>query len=206
MQKLLRDLRRRGISPADMDALEAFGADGSRQTVDYFREVRSLEVWELDPKYLPALQQNLPGAKIKITDSFEEIKTTSNTYDFVVLDEPGQLFIHRDIEKPFPMILDHVFRVLRSQAVIVVNLFPDLSLQKPDASADPAYPRYLERRKQFYGVENPEFISVQEMVPAYKRSAEENGFTLADHAFFRRTVRTGVYYLMLLVRRKEAIA
>lgn len=202
MQRLFRELKRRGVPLGQMDALELFGADGLRHTLDYCHSVHSLEIWEMDDKYLPGLRKNFPKARIKITDSFKELESTPNTYDLLVSDEPGQVFgKNQEYCEHFELLTEYLFRVIRSSALIILNAVPDPLRQSPNANRYPYYPGYLEKRRMFYGSDHPENISIAEMIPAYRRVLSINGFSLDWHVNVRRTIRGGVHYLALKVSR-----
>jgi hypothetical protein len=203
MQRLFNELSQRGIVLRNLDALELFGADGSRHTIDYCRLVRSLEIWELNEVYLPSLNQNLPKARIKITDTFKEIQTTSNTYNLLVSDETGQLYgQNKEHCEHFDLMTKHLFRVARPKSVIVVNVVPEPLRQLRAANVYPEFSEYLERRRAFYRSDHPERIPIEEMIPAYRRTANANGFNLDWHVNIRRTIRSGVSYLALAVSRR----
>lgn len=202
MQELFRELKRRGVPLGQMDALELFGADGLRHTLDYYHSVRSLEIWEMDDKYLPGLRKNFPNARIKITDSFKEIESTSNTYNLLVSDEPGQVFgKSQEYCEHFELLTKHLCRVARPSTLIILNAVPDPLRQSPDANRYPTYPGYLEKRGKFYGTDHPDQISIAEMIPAYRRVLSVNGFNLDWYVNVRRTIRGGVNYLALKVSR-----
>jgi len=202
MQRLMNELKKRGVLISQLDALEIFGADGLRHTVDYYGLVRSLEIWEMDDKYLPGLCKNFPNASIKMTDSFKEIQSTARTYDLVVSDEPGQVFgRNREYCEHFELLTRYLFRVVRASAVIVLNAVPEPLRQAPNANRHPTYPAYLEKRKAFYCSDHPEHVSISEMIPAYIRVLRANGFELDWHVSVRRTIRGGVNYLALKVSR-----
>jgi hypothetical protein len=202
MQKLIQKLKKRGVLLNQLDALEIFGADGSRHTVDYCRLVRSLEIWEKDDRYLPGLHKNFPNARIKITDAFKEIESTCNTYSLLVSDEPGQLFgANQEYCEHFDLLTNHLFRILQPSAVIILNVVPEPLKQIPSGKPYPAYPRYLEKRGVFYETDHPDHVSIEEMIPAYRRTANRSGFNLEWHTSVRRTIRSGVSYLALKVNR-----
>jgi len=178
--------------------LELFGADGLRHTLDYSRLVRSLDIWEMDEKYLPGLRKNFPNAQIKITDTFKEIQTTSKTYDFLISDEPGQVFGQRNEHcEHFDLLNESIFRIVRPSVVIVLNAVPEPLKQCPAADQYISYPGYLKARERFYETDHPERISIEEMIPAYRRVISANGFNLEWHIKVLRTIRGGVYYLAL---------
>jgi hypothetical protein len=202
MQDLLRKLKKRGVSLHQMDALELFGADGLRHTVDYYRSVHSLEIWELNEEYLPGLQKHFPNAQIKIVDTFEEIQSTSNTYNLFVSDEPGQIYGQTmEHSEHFDLMSKYLFRVARDAALIIVNAVPEPLKQMPTANQHVAYPEYLERRRQFYETNHPERVELEEMIPGYQRVIGSNGFKLDWHISVRRTLRSELSYLALAVSR-----
>jgi len=202
MQKLFRELKRRGVPLSQMDALELFGADGLRHTLDYCHAVRSLEIWEMDHKYLPGLRKNFPNARIKITDSFKEIESTPNTYNLLVSDEPGQVFgKNQEYCEHFELLTKYLCRVARPSTLIILNAVPDPLRQSPDANKYSTYLGYLDKRREFYSSDHPEHISIAEMIPAYRRVLSANGFHLDWHVSVRRTIRGGVNYLALKVSR-----
>jgi hypothetical protein len=204
MQRLFRELARRGVAADTLDALELFGADGSRHTLDYCSLVRSLEVWELNETYLPRLRQNLPKAVIRITDSFQEIQNTSSTFNLLVSDEVGQLY-GKDKEhcEHFDLVTTHLFRIARPKSVIVLNVIPEPVLQLRHGRTYPEFSEYMERRRDFYGVDRPDRIQIEDMVPTYRRIAAANGFHLDWHVAIRRTLRSSVSYLVLAVSHPE---
>ena len=73
MLRLLKELKRRGVDLGELRTLEIFGRDGLDHTTTYAREVKSLEVWEINPKWHSDLVKNLPDASIRIVDSYEEL-------------------------------------------------------------------------------------------------------------------------------------
>src|SRR3989344_6827208 len=90
MKKIVSKLKAKGIDLSQMKTLEIFAREGDWHTRSYADEVRSLDAWEIDPKFKKNLSKNLPNAKIKITDSIKEIGRKSNfsKYDFIVIDNP----------------------------------------------------------------------------------------------------------------------
>jgi hypothetical protein len=164
--------------------------------------VRSLEVWELNETYLPELRKNLPKAVIKITDTFHEIQRTSRTFNLLVSDEVGQLYgKNKEHCEHFDLVTTHLFRIARPKTLIVLNVIPEPVLQLRHGRTYPEFSEYLERRRAFYGVDHPDRIRIEEMVPTYRRIAAANGFHLDWHVAIRRTLRSGVSYLVLAVSR-----
>jgi len=203
MHGVLRKLRRRGIPLGRMDALEAFGGDGSRHTLDYCKSVRSLEVWEVDPLNAVSLKSNLPGASVSIVDSFREVKSTELTFDLVVVDCPASQFgpDYRYCEH-FDFFNADLFRVLRESAVLILNVLPEQE-GSIESRMKRLPPKHLSRRGNFYGTNRPATLSVDEMVRAYRSILNANGLELEWHFSQLRTIRSQVHYLVLKVRRNS---
>lgn len=92
MRKVIKKLKSQGVELKSLNGLEVFGFTGEYHTQDYFKSIASLEVWEINSSCEKLLRKNLPGAKIKITDSYKEIKTTSSKFNLIVFDNPISTF------------------------------------------------------------------------------------------------------------------
>jgi hypothetical protein len=196
MQAVMRELKRRGVPLQELDALEAFGGDGSRHTMDYAGRVRRVDVWEFDPAYLPGLRRNLPLAEVTIGDSFAQIRLTERRYGLLVVDTPASLFgpDNRYCEH-FEFFNADMLRALAPDAVILLNI-------RPATESDPALtPEQMSRRGKFYRTDSPATVSVEQMVAVYRELLQAGGFTLEWHFHRLRTVRSQVHYLALKVRR-----
>lgn len=200
MEKVLYKLNRKGIDVENLNALEVFGYIGTWHTLDYARIVKSLDVWEIDPECERFLRSNLPMADIKITNSFEEIKTVARKYNFIVVDnsmgiygENGEYCEHFDL---FPAI----FRVMQDECVLVLNVIP--KIEEKDRQQYPYLfnAEQLKRREQFYITNHPDNLSFQEMVNAYSKYAEQNGFRVE---WFFTQKRSSVYYLVIKLKNRE---
>jgi hypothetical protein len=73
-------------------ALEAFAFTGAWQTRAYKHLPAYLEAWEIEEECRPALERNLPGATIKITNSFEEVLRCTRRFDFINVDTHQGIF------------------------------------------------------------------------------------------------------------------
>jgi hypothetical protein len=199
-QQVFRELSRRGIRLNELQALELFAHSGFLHTKDYLPQVASLEAWEIDPHQEEALQHNLPGAEIKITDSYQEIKRTTRKYNLIVLDAPD--CVHGDNGQyceHFSM-LPEVFPIAQDSTILILNVMPgDLNgkAQRGRWFTD----AHLQQRRRFYATEHPETVSLPDMIPVYRNLVETNGFEL-EWCFFHKRTRDGrLYYLVLKLRR-----
>lgn len=188
-QQVFREIERRGYDVRRAKALEVFAGTGFRHTIDFRDAVGALEVWEVNPAYEQALRKNLPGATIKITDSFEEIRRTSERFDIVVVDNTITTFGKGYVEH-FDLFPD-IFRIAADRCVLVLNVCPDV----PESLRGDAV--RMERRASFYRTNRPEDVPIGRMVDIYSNLMKERGFQL-DWSFDRRRAhRDGIHYLAL---------
>jgi hypothetical protein len=196
MQKVLRELRARGVDLASQDALEVFGGRGNLHTIDYANSVRSLQVWEIEADREADLRRHLPQATIRIVDSHRQIKETNDRFDLVVVDNSMSTYDghceHFDI-------LPDVFRVVRDDAVVILNVIPFAPESTRQRFTYLFNPEQLQRRAEFYRTSAPENVSFETMVGTYHRRADDSGFATEWHFLVRRHF---VHYLTLKIRRK----
>jgi hypothetical protein len=199
-QRLFRELAARGVRLAELHALEVFAHSGFLHARDYFARVAHLEAWEIDPGQEAALRRNLPGAALKITDSFQEIRQTPRRFGLILIDAPEQVFGDRGQYCEHFDMLPEVFRAAADDAVLIFNVMPH--------AGNPRRRRFtaahLEARRRFYMSDHPAQIPFAEMLPVYRRIIESRGFEL-EWYFTRPRTRDGrLIYFALKVRRRGA--
>jgi hypothetical protein len=195
-QDVFRELRRRGVPTGDVAAVEVFAGNGFCHTLDYLASVKSLEAWELSPAHEADLRHNLPGATIRITDSFEEINRTVRRFGIVVVDNTITTFGPGYVEH-FDLFPD-LFRIAENPCVLLLNVCPKV----PAALRDDT--RRMSRRAAFYGTPRPHDVPIDRMVQTYATLMFDHGF-LIDWSFARRRAyRTGIYYLVMRMSRPAA--
>ena len=176
-------------------ALEAFAYTGAWQARSYSKYPSYLEAWEINPECEQALHANLPGAVIRITNTFEEILRCDKTFDFINVDTHQGIFgLYCENFEFFPLL----FRVAADECVVNLNVIPNASPYWRQKYGDLFNAEHLARRKQFYGVEDPANISLEQMLSAYQRIAEKNGYTILWHYYKQRTL---TYYLVLHLKK-----
>lgn len=196
MQRVLRGLEARDIDLASLHALELFGGTGAFHTIDFATRVKRLEVWEVDPKLQAKLERNLPGAVVRIVDSYAELKRTGEHFNLIVVDNPMSIFSGRC--EHFDLFPD-LFRVAADEAILVLDVIPSLP-----SSARHKYPYLFNeeqcvRRREFYHTEDADNLSWGQIVPAYRVRTEKAGFVL-QWSFSTR--RHFIYYLALKISRQ----
>lgn len=198
MLRLMDELERRGVDFGELRALEIFGRDGLDHTTTYANRVKSLEVWELDPKWHPVLVKNLPGATVRTVDSYAEVTRTPDRFDLIMIDNAigknGDRYDHFDL---FP---DAVFKATADESLLVLIVIPTI-----DGNTLKHFPElldkgYLERRKSFYAADDPVSIPMERVVDVYRSFAERNGYRLL-WAHHQIRSGAGVRYLALKIRK-----
>lgn len=201
MCRVTRELKRRGVNIATLHAVELFAYTGEYHVSDYGRLVGRLDLWEVQPQCEGPLGRRFPEASVKITDSYEETRTTSNKYDLIVADNPlamhgrnGEHCEHFDL---FPS----VFRLAKDNAILVLSVIPrtyPAALKKfPYLFGD----EQLARRREFYRTETPESVPLDHMTKVYVELASASGFDVLWHFSESRKLQ---HYLVLRLRRPAA--
>lgn len=195
MRKVVRELKSRGVELKSLNGLEIFGHTGEYHTRDYFSLIASLEVWELNECCEKSLRKNLPGAKIKITDSFKAIKATLDKYNLIVADNPISTF---DIYCEHFDLFPDIFKVAQDETILILNVIPEISEKILKDYPYLFNKTQLERRAHFYSVNNPEKISFDMLAAQYEKLGEMHGFKREWFFFIKRNF---VYYHVLKLKR-----
>jgi hypothetical protein len=195
MQRVLRELQQRGVNIPSLNAIEVFGGCAKRHTLDYASRVAHLEAWEIDPTCETALRKNISNATIRIVDSYQQIRQTSEHFDLIVVDNPASEYDrHFEHFELFP----DIFRLVGNSALIVINVIPKTSPGALKKLPNLFNQEHLAARRRFYETERPEDISWAQIVSAYQGQAEMAGFKLEWHFCVRRHF---IYYLVLKISR-----
>jgi hypothetical protein len=195
MQQVIRELRRRGVPVDRLVALEVFGKDGDFHLKDYASSVGSVEIWELEPDYLPVLRHNFPESDVRIVDSFAQIKSTDHTFDLIVVDNP--VCVYDGHCEHFDLIPD-LFRIANNSVILIINVVPSFDADYLARNPHIFSEEQLKWRSTFYGTDSPDNVSIKLMVERYRQLAEEHGYGLVWHFAQRRDY---VYYLVLSLQR-----
>lgn len=184
---LLAGLADRNVRLDRLCALEMFGYTGIYQTVCYGYIVKSLEIWEIEPKYIPILTRRFPSATVLQADAYREVAATDHKFGLVMIDNPiGEHQGHYEHFDLFPAI----FGLFDNTGFLVLNVVP-----KPKERLTPAH---LEARARFYGAGDPADIPLPDIEAAYRAKALEAGWKVVA-AF--EIKRSQVHYLALELRR-----
>lgn len=170
MTKVCERLKSEGVDMRKLSALDFFAREGDWQAVVYAREVDAIEAWEISPEFLPGLQQNLPGATVRIVDSYAYGAQTTDRFDFVVLDNPQATFGPEGRYCEHFEALPVALRLLRPGAFLIFNLnWAPFNFE--------ANTEWQRRRAEFYGTVNTASLSLERfLLPFYTRYFEACGF------------------------------
>lgn len=192
----IKDIESRDINLKDMDALEVFGGSGKSVDVYILDKVKSLEVWEIEQSREVELKSNLPGAEIKIVDSFKQIKKTKNKYDVIIMDNPMAMFGSHC--EHFDMYID-IFNVVKDESIIILDIIPKLE-GIPSRFESLKDEMHLLCRKLFYRTENSLNIPIDDIISAYENIINKNGYTL-EWSFIEERSKDFIYYLVLKIKK-----
>lgn len=176
-------------------ALEAFAYTGAWQTKAYKHLPAYLEAWEINEDCKPELLKNLPGAIIKITNSFEEALRCKRKFDFINVDTHQGIFgNYCENFEFFPLL----FQIAKDEVIVNLNVIPYASSEWRKRYATLFNEEHLERRKNFYGTNDPENVTLEEMLKAYGNIAAKHNYNIVWHYFKKRTL---TYYLVLHLKK-----
>jgi len=163
-------------------ALEVFAREGDWQCSAYANKCKSLECWEIDPKFKAGLHKNLPKAKIKIVDSIKQIDKCRSRYDFIVVDNPqniyGKYCEHFEV-------IPKIAKLLTKNGVIVFNVNI-----KPFGDN----PKWMKRRQKFYGLKNVNHLCLGWLELFYWDLFYQSGYFFQSGRAYKRN--DYLYYLI----------
>lgn len=208
-RKLLRHFRMRPIHKViDLlkknnflimdNTLEVFGYNGEYHTLDYINHVNNLEIWEISSDCEAILKSNLPNAKVKITDSYKEIRQTTNIYDTIIIDNHQGIFGDNKCEH-FE-IIENCFSKLSDKSVLITNVIPDILVSKYDTPIV-ITAKHIERRKTFYSHPTGTSITKSYFEDFYVKMSRDNGF-ITNHVFLVKRNYLMTYLVLCLEKNK----
>ncbi len=161
-EKLIKD----GHPLSAYKALEFYSREGDWHTKVYENFVYSLDAWEIEKKFEPALRRNLPNAQIKIVDSYIYGRTITQKFNFIVLDNPQGIFgLNNEYCEHFEA-LDIAVNLIDKKSIIIFNI----------NKAPFNYNNQIEwqkRRNTFYNLNDTSQLSVDNfLIPFYKNKFE----------------------------------
>lgn len=176
-------------------ALEAFAYTGELQAKAYSKYPAYMEAWEIAADCEERLKKNLPGAVIRVTNSFDEVLSCKRKFNFINVDTMQGIFgPYCENFEFFPLL----FNVTADECVVNLNVIPAASAKWRKKYPTVFNAEHLERRKRFYQVSDPENISLRDMLKTYGDIAANNGYSIVWHEYMPRTL---TYYLALHLKK-----
>lgn len=196
MRRVVKKLKKQGVELRGRRALEFFAREGNWQTVSYAGEVASLDAWEIDRQFEPALRKNLPKARIRIGNSFALAKKAEfkNAFDFIVVDNPQGIFGNKSQYCEHFEVLDLLPRLIRGDAIVIfdINRAP-FNYHR--------FPEWRARREKFYKRERTARLGLDFLARFYKRYLVARGLKVNDLFFEIRHEDHFVYCVTRLARK-----
>ena len=180
------------------NTLEVFGYNGEYHTLDYIKYVKQLDIWEIAQDCEEALKKNLPHANVKITNSYEEIKTTNKIFDTIIIDNHQGIF--GDDKCEHFEIIEDCFPKLSDKSVLIVNVITNILDSKYNIPKE-VTDRHIERRKSFYSHQTGTLITKSYFEDFYMKMINERGFTTKHIFMVKRNYL--VNYLVLCMEKKN---
>jgi hypothetical protein len=178
--------------------LEVFGYNGEYHTLDYIQHVKQLDIWEIAKDCEVNLKRNLPNANVKITNSYEEIKTTNKVFDTIIIDNHQGIF--GDDKCEHFEIIENCFSKLSDKSVLITNVIPDILVSKYDTPIV-ITAKHIERRKTFYSHPTGTSITKSYFEDFYVKMSRDNGF-ITNHVFLVKRNYLMTYLVLCLEKNK----
>ena len=198
MRRVCRRLQQQGVNLARARALEFFAREGDWQAVSYAGQVAALEAWEIDPACEPALRRNLPGATIRIGDSYQLARQPeyAGAFDLVVLDNPQVIFGARGEYCEHFEALELVPGLLGRVGTLIFNV--------NYAPFDyPLHPAWEQRRRVFYARDHTDRLDFDFLGAFYRQFFDRRG-RATEFMFFEPRHQPAIAYAVMGLRAKAA--
>lgn len=175
--ELIFKLEQQGIKFENLDTLEMFARDGTWNTIVFADKVKSLEVWEIDPKWENELKKNLPNAKIRIVDSIKTIQSIRNTvhnFNLILIDNPMNTYgpkLHEFDPDPYCEhfeVITKIDKFIKNDALVIFNIN-----RKPFNYDN--FPLWKNRRKEFYKCQQTNNLSIDFLLDFYRKLFNQIG-------------------------------
>lgn len=181
--ELIFRLEQKGIKFENLDALEMFARDGTWHTIVFANKVKSLEAWEIDPKWKNELKMNLPKAKIRIIDSVKTIQkniTSFTKFNLILIDNPQNTYgpkLHEYESYPYCEhfdVIQKIDKLIDREALVIFNV------NNRPFNYD-SFPLWEKRRKEFYKCTETSNLSIDFLFNFYRDLFNQMGLKTIFH-------------------------
>ena len=164
----------------ECDALDIFAREGNWISNELLGKVKSLEAWEIEPKFIEKLKLNLPNSKVYCRDSIKFINTTKyNKFNLLIIDNGLNCYgKNNEFCEHFDFIYN-IGNVVKDKCFVIFNV-----LLTPSNIEN--FPEWGERRNNFYKVKNTNQLSTSFISKFYQELFNSIGFkTINYHSICR---------------------
>ncbi len=195
MMRVCEKLCEKGVELSKLRALEFFAREGNWQTTAYADKVKELHAWEIKKTFEETLKANLPGAKVRIGNSFElaESKEYANRFNLIVFDNPQGIYGKEEQYCEHFEALKCIKKLLSGEGIVIFNInFKPFDYDKS--------PQWRKRRDQFYGLRNTSEITLEFMEDYYKKYFKQLGL-LTEFCFIEKRNDEYLAYMVYSLKR-----
>lgn len=201
VEAVFRHLELRKLRPDPVIALDVFGGTGLFKTVDLSPRCEHLTHMEIEPSLSHHARKVLPGDKtvFLLEDSIRAIREDRlprKDYTLIHIDNVWGCFGPGYCENfdLFPSVVER----LGPSGVLIFNLWLDIRHKDPD-------PAWLERRREFFGLQSPEdalLVDLDVAKQAYLARIPRDRFTVRDS--FPVPHEGDTIYMVVCLERRDA--
>ena len=160
---------------SECKTLDIFAREGDWQSHELVSKVKSIEAWDIEPKFIENLKKNLPNAKIHCRDSIQFINTTDyDKFDLLVIDNGLNCYGENNKYCEHFDFIHNVGNVLKDKCFIIFNVvLKPFNYEKS--------PQWALRRNKFYNVEDASKLSRSFIEVFYKQLFKSIGFNTVNY-------------------------
>ena len=157
------------------ETLDIFAREGDWQSHKLVSKVKSIEAWDIEPKFIENLKKNLPNSKVHCRDSIQFINTTNyDKFDLLVIDNGLNCYGENNKYCEHFDFIYNVGNVLKDKCFVIFNV-----VLKPFNYEQ--YPQWALRRNKFYNVKDASKLSRSFIEIFYKQLFKSIGFNTVNY-------------------------
>jgi|TARA_B110000196_G_C21153068_1_gene671063 hypothetical protein len=168
-KELIKKLESKKVDFKQFETIELFGRDGSWQTSEFAKIVKSIEIWEIELKWEEKLKK-IPNSTIKIKDSISALKSEINLpkFDLILIDNPMNIFGKEKNCEHFE-VFQNIKKIAKNDVLVIFNV----NRQPFDYEK---FPLWKKRRNEFYGDIDTSDMKIKFLIEIYIKKFLEIGF------------------------------
>tara|TARA_R110001583_G_scaffold90811_1_gene232810 strand:+ start:8969 stop:9559 length:591 start_codon:yes stop_codon:yes gene_type:complete len=173
----------------ECETLDIFAREGDWQSYKLSSKVKSIEAWDINPKFIDKLKLNLPNAKVYCRDSIEFINNNDYTkFDILVIDNGLNCYGDDNKYCEHFDFIHNIKNVLKNECFVIFNV-----VLKPFNYEN--FPEWISRRNEFYNIKDSSNLSKSFIEKFYKNLFKSLGFNTVNYYTICREHHNGNDYL-----------